>query len=323
MAKHHFDVPRTIARVNNPKNEPLFRHLGVDEIISPTRMILGSSSRTSRSTSCSTSLRWAWASWRSSRRTCSRARRRSGGWPWISRCPMAARCSASSAPACRRRSRRTRSLPRRQGDRDRAAGLRGAAARAADRDAVPGPDRAAAESVLASRGASGSRVRSQGVGSQVRRVVPSARRGGRSAGAQVPLPWVRAQGFPGQPRAPGPALTQRPQGAVGPPVCWWPARGGSPFPGGSGVTPQATAPPTGPDRGGIPVRVAPIEGTGAGVGAWWAASPRRCAQPPSAAIRARSGRAGPDPARRGRPARDTRRGRGRSPSAGYGRIMDT
>jgi trk system potassium uptake protein TrkA len=41
MAKHHFDVPRTIARVNNPKNEHLFRHLGVDEIISPTRMILG------------------------------------------------------------------------------------------------------------------------------------------------------------------------------------------------------------------------------------------------------------------------------------------
>ncbi len=42
MAKHHFDVGRTIARVNNPKNEALFRHLGVDEIISPTRMILGS-----------------------------------------------------------------------------------------------------------------------------------------------------------------------------------------------------------------------------------------------------------------------------------------
>src|ERR671915_1245218 len=41
MAKHHFDVPRTIARVNNPKNESLFRHLGVDEIISPTRMALG------------------------------------------------------------------------------------------------------------------------------------------------------------------------------------------------------------------------------------------------------------------------------------------
>jgi trk system potassium uptake protein TrkA len=42
MAKHHFDVARTIARVNNPKNEALFKHLGVDEIISPTRMILGS-----------------------------------------------------------------------------------------------------------------------------------------------------------------------------------------------------------------------------------------------------------------------------------------
>jgi trk system potassium uptake protein len=40
MAKHHFDVPRTIARVNNPRNEQLFRHLGVDEIISPTRMVL-------------------------------------------------------------------------------------------------------------------------------------------------------------------------------------------------------------------------------------------------------------------------------------------
>ena len=42
MAKHHFDVPKTIARVNNPKNEDLFRHLGVDEIISPTRMALAS-----------------------------------------------------------------------------------------------------------------------------------------------------------------------------------------------------------------------------------------------------------------------------------------
>jgi len=42
MAKHHFDVPRTIARVSNPRNEELFRHLGVDEIISPTRMALAS-----------------------------------------------------------------------------------------------------------------------------------------------------------------------------------------------------------------------------------------------------------------------------------------
>ncbi len=42
MAKHHFDVRRTIARVNNPANESLFKHLGVDELISPTRMVLGS-----------------------------------------------------------------------------------------------------------------------------------------------------------------------------------------------------------------------------------------------------------------------------------------
>ena len=35
MAKHHFAVPRTIARVNNPRNEELFRHLGVDEIDQP------------------------------------------------------------------------------------------------------------------------------------------------------------------------------------------------------------------------------------------------------------------------------------------------
>ena len=41
MAKHHFDVPRTIARVSSPKNEELFRQLGVDEIISPTRIALG------------------------------------------------------------------------------------------------------------------------------------------------------------------------------------------------------------------------------------------------------------------------------------------
>ena len=42
LAKTEFGVPRTVARVNNPKNEELFRHLGVDELISPTRMILGS-----------------------------------------------------------------------------------------------------------------------------------------------------------------------------------------------------------------------------------------------------------------------------------------
>jgi trk/ktr system potassium uptake protein len=41
MAKHHFDVPRTIARVNSTKNEVLFRRLGVDEVINPTRIALG------------------------------------------------------------------------------------------------------------------------------------------------------------------------------------------------------------------------------------------------------------------------------------------
>jgi trk system potassium uptake protein TrkA len=41
MAKHHFDVPRTIARVNSSKNEALFRKLGVDDVINPTRMALG------------------------------------------------------------------------------------------------------------------------------------------------------------------------------------------------------------------------------------------------------------------------------------------
>jgi trk system potassium uptake protein TrkA len=41
MAKHHFDVPRTIARVNNPKNEALFRQLAIDDTVSPTRAILG------------------------------------------------------------------------------------------------------------------------------------------------------------------------------------------------------------------------------------------------------------------------------------------
>ena len=70
------------------------------------------SSRTSPSTSCSTWRRWAWASWRSSRRTSSRARRPSAGSPLDLRCPRAARCSASSARACRRRSGPTRSSPR-------------------------------------------------------------------------------------------------------------------------------------------------------------------------------------------------------------------
>ena len=41
VAKMKFNVPRAIARVNNPKNETLFRQLAIDETVSPTRTILG------------------------------------------------------------------------------------------------------------------------------------------------------------------------------------------------------------------------------------------------------------------------------------------
>jgi trk system potassium uptake protein TrkA len=41
VAKMHFNVPRAIARVNNPKNEQLFRRLAIDDTVSPTRTILG------------------------------------------------------------------------------------------------------------------------------------------------------------------------------------------------------------------------------------------------------------------------------------------
>jgi trk system potassium uptake protein len=40
MAKHRFNVARTIARVNNPKNEELFRRLGIDVTVNPTNVIL-------------------------------------------------------------------------------------------------------------------------------------------------------------------------------------------------------------------------------------------------------------------------------------------
>ena len=39
MAKHKFGVARTIARVNNPKNEEIFALLGVDHTLSGTRVI--------------------------------------------------------------------------------------------------------------------------------------------------------------------------------------------------------------------------------------------------------------------------------------------
>jgi len=40
MAKARFNVGRTIARVNNPRHEDLFKRLGIDVTVSPTRSIL-------------------------------------------------------------------------------------------------------------------------------------------------------------------------------------------------------------------------------------------------------------------------------------------
>lgn len=39
MAKMEFDVPRTISRVNDPRNERLFHDLGIDSTVSATRII--------------------------------------------------------------------------------------------------------------------------------------------------------------------------------------------------------------------------------------------------------------------------------------------
>ncbi len=40
VAKAKFDVPRMIARINNPKNESIFRKLGIDTTVSATAAIL-------------------------------------------------------------------------------------------------------------------------------------------------------------------------------------------------------------------------------------------------------------------------------------------
>lgn len=40
VARLRFNVPRTIARVNNPKNEDLFHRLGIDITVSSTKLIL-------------------------------------------------------------------------------------------------------------------------------------------------------------------------------------------------------------------------------------------------------------------------------------------
>jgi trk system potassium uptake protein TrkA len=40
VARHKFNVPHTIARINNPKNEHIFKTLGIDATISSTGVIL-------------------------------------------------------------------------------------------------------------------------------------------------------------------------------------------------------------------------------------------------------------------------------------------
>ncbi len=42
LAKHKFNVPHTIARINNPKNEAIFKKLGIDVTVSSTDVILES-----------------------------------------------------------------------------------------------------------------------------------------------------------------------------------------------------------------------------------------------------------------------------------------
>ena len=41
VAKKRFQAPRAIARINNPKNEQIFRMLGIDATVSSTDVILG------------------------------------------------------------------------------------------------------------------------------------------------------------------------------------------------------------------------------------------------------------------------------------------
>lgn len=40
LAKKHFNVPLTVARVNNPANVEFFKTLGVDEAVSATELLL-------------------------------------------------------------------------------------------------------------------------------------------------------------------------------------------------------------------------------------------------------------------------------------------
>jgi trk system potassium uptake protein TrkA len=41
ISKARYNVPRTVARINNPQNEGLFRKLGIDSTVSATNLILG------------------------------------------------------------------------------------------------------------------------------------------------------------------------------------------------------------------------------------------------------------------------------------------
>jgi len=40
VAKHRFNVPRTVVRINNPRNEFIFSSLGIDATVSATQVIL-------------------------------------------------------------------------------------------------------------------------------------------------------------------------------------------------------------------------------------------------------------------------------------------
>jgi trk system potassium uptake protein TrkA len=42
VAKHMFNVPSTVARIRNPRNEDIFRRLGIDVIVNTTNLILES-----------------------------------------------------------------------------------------------------------------------------------------------------------------------------------------------------------------------------------------------------------------------------------------
>ncbi len=41
ISKARYNVPRTVARINNPQNESLFKRLGIDNTVSATELILG------------------------------------------------------------------------------------------------------------------------------------------------------------------------------------------------------------------------------------------------------------------------------------------